>query len=231
MGGMIRVGVVADTHSPEFLPELPEALLHRLRGVDLILHAGDVGGPETLRRLAELAPVQAVRGDHDGGMRELPRWREVAIAGRRIVVVHGNRSHLVEEPVTLLGTLSLGLVWPGGGVIPALRREFPAADVIVYGHTHRARLDEMGGAVLFNPGAVYMVTAEEAERRLRNGPSWFQWCWLQAIRHRLDAPVPSVGVLEIPEQAGGQVRARVYPLRCEPDSSTAEEAPQRPGAE
>ena len=39
---MIRVGVVADTHSPEFLPELPDALFERLQGVDLILHAGDV---------------------------------------------------------------------------------------------------------------------------------------------------------------------------------------------
>jgi putative phosphoesterase len=219
---MIRVGVVADTHSPEFLPELPQALLERLRGVDLILHAGDVGGTETLRRLREIAPVEAVRGDHDGGMKELPRWREVAIGGRRVVVVHGNRGHLVEEPVTLLGTLSLGLVWPGGGVIAALRRQFPAADVIVYGHTHRARLDEIGGALLFNPGAVYMVTAQEAQRRLRGGPSWFQWCWLQVIRHRLDAPVPSVGVLEIPEDARGEIRARVYPIR-----SAAGEAPTR----
>ena len=85
---MIRVGVVADTHSPEFLPELPRALLDRLRGVDLILHAGDVGGGETLRRLRDIAPVEAVRGDHDGGMKELPRCREVAIGGRRVVLVH-----------------------------------------------------------------------------------------------------------------------------------------------
>src|SRR3989442_3389303 len=152
---MIRVGVVADTHSPEFLPELPPGLFERLRGVDLILHAGDVGGEETLRRLRELAPVEAVRGDHDGGMGELPPWREVAIGGRRIAIVHGNRGHLVEEPVTLLGTLSLGLIWPGGGIVEAVRRPVSLADVIVYGHTHRARVDELGNALLFNPGAVY----------------------------------------------------------------------------
>jgi uncharacterized protein len=209
---MIRVGVVADTHSPEFLPELPPALFERLRGVDLIVHAGDVGGEETLRRLRELAPVEAVRGDHDGGMDELPLWREVAVGGRRLVIVHGNRSRLIEEPVTMLGTLTLGLVWPGGGVVGALRHQFPRADVIVYGHTHRARVNELEGALLFNPGAVYMVTVEEAERRLRSGPSWFQWCWLQVIRHRLDTPVPSVGILEIPEDGRGEVRARVYPL-------------------
>ena len=209
---MIRVGVVADTHSPEFLPELPAVLFERLRGVDLILHAGDVGGEETLRRLRELAPVEAVRGDHDSAMPDLPACREVAVAGRRIVLVHGNRSRLVEEPVTLLGTLSLGLLWPGGGVIPWLRRRFPRADVIVYGHTHRARLDQLDGAVLFNPGAVYMVTAQEAARRLSEGPSWFQWCWLQVIRHRRDTPVPSVGVLELPDGPPGEIRARVLPL-------------------
>ena len=66
--------------------------------------------------------------------------------------------------------------------------------------------------MLFNPGAVYMVTADEAERRLSDHPGWFQWCWLQVIRHRRDAPVPSVGVLELPESPGGEVRARVFPL-------------------
>lgn len=209
---MIRVGVVADTHSPEFLAELPEELFRRLQGVQLILHAGDVGGEETLRRLREIAPVEAVRGDHDAAMPDLPLWREVAIGGRRIAIVHGNRSHLVEEPVTLLGTLSLGLLWPGGGVVEGVRRQFPLADVIVYGHTHRAHVDELDGAMLFNPGAVYMVTAEEARRRLDNRPGWFQWCWLQVIRHRRDAPVASVGVLEFPEDGRGEVRARVYPL-------------------
>jgi len=209
---MIRGGVVADTHSPEFLPELPDALFERLQGVDLILHAGDVGGEETLRRLREVAPVEAVRGDHDPGMDGLPPWREVAVGGRRVAIVHGNRSRLIEEPVTLLGTLSLGLVWPGGGMQRALRRQFPRADVIIYGHTHRARVDEVEGALLFNPGAVYMVTAEEAERRLGGGLTWFQWCWLQVIRHRLDQPVSSVGVLEVPDGRSGKVRARVFPL-------------------
>jgi putative phosphoesterase len=209
---VIRVGVVADTHSPEFLPRLPDELFRRLRGVDLILHAGDVGGEETLRRLREVAPVEAVRGDHDAAMTDLPPSCEVAVGGRRIAIVHGNRSHLVEEPVTLLGTLSLGLLWPGGGVVAAVRRQFPLADVVIYGHTHRAHVDELDGVLLFNPGAVYMVTSDEAQRRLDNGPGWFQWCWLQVIRHRRDTPVSSVGLLEIPEDGRGQIKARVYPL-------------------
>jgi putative phosphoesterase len=206
---VIRIGVVADTHCPEFLEELPAALFERLRGVDLILHAGDVGGEETLERLREIAPVEAVRGDHDPRMTDLPLCREVTAGGRRIGMVHGNRSRLIEEPVTLLGTLSLGTMWPDLGLPAALRRRFPQADVVIYGHTHRARADLIDGALVFNPGAVYMVTRSEAHRRLGRGSNWFEWCWLQVIRHRRDELVASVGILEIDDG----VRARVLPLR------------------
>lgn len=206
---MIRIGVVADTHCPEFLDELPEGMLEGLRGVDLILHAGDVGGPSTLDRLRTVAPVEAVRGDHDGRMTALPLCREVARGGRRIVVVHGNRSRLVEEPVTLVGTLSLGLAWPGVGLPSHLARLHPNADVIVYGHTHQARVEQVGRTLVFNPGAVYIVDAAEAARRLSRSPGWFEWCWLQVIRHRLDRPVPSYGILEIGPDG---VRAEVLPL-------------------
>jgi hypothetical protein len=65
------------------------------------------------------------------------------------------------------------------------------------------------GALVFNPGAVYQVTLSEVRRRLERGPSWFEWCWLQVIRHRRDRPVSTVGVLEI----GDGVRATVLPLR------------------
>lgn len=195
----MRVGVVADTHCPEFLDELPPALFERLRGVDLILHAGDVGGPGTLQRLRELAPVEAVRGDHDAAFTELPPSRELELAGRRVAVIHGNRSRLLEEPVTFLNTIALGLWFPTPGLKRALRRRFPRADVIVYGHTHEARAEFIDGALLFNPGAVYQVTAREAERRLGRRPGWFEWCWLQVMRHRRRAPRPTVGILELGE--------------------------------
>jgi putative phosphoesterase len=207
---VIRIGVVADTHCPEFLDELPAGLLEGLRGVDLILHGGDVGGDSTLERLCEVAPVEAVRGDHDGAMAHLPFTRELACGGRRIVIVHGNRSRLIEEPVTLLGTLTLGTVWPQLSLSAHLKRLHPRADVIVYGHTHLARAETLDGTLVFNPGAVYMVDAAEARRRLDRSPDWFAWCWLQVIRHRVDRPVPSYGVLEIDD---GGVRARVHPLR------------------
>jgi putative phosphoesterase len=203
-----RIGVIADTHCPEFLDELPPALFERLRGVDLILHAGDVGGEQTMERLRELAPVEAVRGDHDPELRRLPRRRLVEVGGRRIGILHGNRSRLLEEPISLVATLSLGLVWPRLGRGRWLRRQFPDADVIVYGHTHQARVEEVGGALVFNPGAVYQVTDPEVRHRLDRRPNWFEWCWLQVIRHRKDRPVRSVGVLEV----GDAVHATVLPL-------------------
>jgi putative phosphoesterase len=207
---VITIGVVADTHCPEFLDDLPAGLLDGLRGVDLILHAGDVGGPSTLEKLRAIAPVEAVRGDHDGALTELPLHREIAAGGRRIVIVHGNRSRLYEEPATLVGTLSLGTVWPANGLPAHLKRLHPKADIIVHGHTHSARATFIGSTLVFNPGAVYQVTAAEARRRLARRPNWFEWCWLQVIRHRVDRVVPSYGRLEI-GPAG--VRAMVYPLR------------------
>ena len=52
-----RIGVVADTHCPEFLHQLPDRLFEVLRGVDLIIHAGDVNGAETISALEAIAPA------------------------------------------------------------------------------------------------------------------------------------------------------------------------------
>jgi len=205
----MRIGVVADTHHPEFLDRLPERLFDTFKGVDLILHAGDVGGRETLERLALLAPVQAVRGDHDRSLPELPRERVLEAEGRRIAVVHGNRSRLIEEPVTFVGTVSLGYLWPAPGLDGWLRARFPDADVIVHGHTHEPRLRRLEGTLIFNPGAVYQVTPAAARARLQGHPGWFEWSWLQVVRHRRRHPEPSVGILDLDEKG---VRASIVPL-------------------
>src|SRR5205085_11173910 len=116
---------------------------------------------------------------------------------KRIGLVHGNRSRFLEEPVTLIGTLSLGLWWPSAGLGGWLRRSFPDADAIVYGHTHRAGNRRQGGVLLFNPGPAYQVDRAEARRRLGRRPGWFEWSWLQVIRHRRDRPRTSLGILEV----------------------------------
>ena len=194
-----RVGVVADTHCPEFLDALPEWVLRSLRGVDVILHAGDVNGPSTLEALARIAPVEAVRGDHDRSLETLPKTRELTIAGLKFVLVHGERSRWVEEPQTLLWTLTLGYFRPHAGLPRSLRRRFPDADVIVFGHTHTPHTWKVGGALLFNPGGVYQWNPETARRRLRQRPGWFEWCWLQFARHLRRYGQPSIGILQIDE--------------------------------
>src|SRR5207249_5946335 len=93
---------------PPTSPLFPYTTLFR-SGVARILHAGDVNARSTLDELARIAPVDAVRGDHDEALSELPLTRELTVDGKRIVVVHGNRSRWVEEPHTLLWTLSLGV--------------------------------------------------------------------------------------------------------------------------
>lgn len=195
-----RIGVLADTHCPEFIERLPDAVFKALERVDLIFHAGDINSEETLFALRRIAPVEAVRGDHDLALPQLPATREVVIEGRRIVIVHGNRSRWLEEPHTLLWTLSLGYFKPHGGLPGALKRRFPGADVIVYGHTHRARIETIGGTLVFNPGAVHQWGPATAAHRLTQKVGWFEWCWLQVARHLRRVGRPSVGVLEIGER-------------------------------
>ena len=193
--------MVADTHCPEFLDRLPDRLFEVLRGVDLILHAGDVSGPETIAALERIAPVQAVRGDHDGELGSLPSSREVTVEGRRIVIVHGNRGRWIEEPQTLLWTLSLGYVHPNAGLPHSLQRRFKGADAIIFGHTHRPHVETSGGMLLFNPGALHQWNPQTARVRLAQHPGWFEWCWLQVARHLRSYPSPSVGILEVSSSA------------------------------
>ena len=206
---MARIGVVADTHCPEFNDRLPNRLLEVLSGVDLILHAGDVTGPETIAALERIAPVEAVRGDHDAGLPSLPLVRELTIEGRRIIILHGNRSRWLEEPQTLAWTLSLGYYRPHGGLASALRRRFPDADVVVFGHTHRALFDHSRPPLLFNPGGVHQWTPRTAAARLRQKTGWFEWSWLQVAKHIRSHPAPTAGILDV--TAFG-VKARVVSL-------------------
>jgi putative phosphoesterase len=192
---------VSDTHCPEFLDRLPDRLFEALQGVDRVLHAGDVNGPETLVELGRIAPVDAIRGDHDRMLGTLPLSREVTVEGKRIVVVHGNRSRWLEEPQTLLWTLSLGYIRPHAGLARALCRRFPAADVIVFGHTHRPHVETRNGILLFNPGGVHQWNAITVAKRLRQKPGWFEWCWLQVARHLRVHQAPSVGILEVSSTA------------------------------
>lgn len=204
-----RIGVLADTHCPEFVERLPDAVSEAFGRVDLIIHAGDVNEQGTVDALRRIAPVEAVRGDHDRAMPALPMIRELEVEGRRIVIVHGNRSHWIEEPETLIWTLSLGYLQPHRGLPRVLRRRFPDADVIVFGHTHRPCVETIGRTLVFNPGAVHQWNPTTAAHRLTQGVGWFEWCWLQVARHMRRVERPSVGTLEIGPSG---IRAEIIPL-------------------
>jgi hypothetical protein len=208
-GVATRLGVIADTHCPEFIDELPPSVFTTLEGVDLILHAGDINAGSTIAALGRIAPVQAVRGDHDRALPDLPETRELTIEGKRIVLVHGQRTRWIEEPSTLLWTLSLGYFTPNRGLPRSLHRRFPDADVIVYGHTHRSHAQRVGGALVFNPGGVHQWNPNTTRRRLAQRPGWFEWCWLQVARFMRRYEAPSVGILEIDE---GEVVPRIVAL-------------------
>lgn len=120
----LRIGVIADTHGL-LRPEALEAL----HGCALIVHAGDIGGPAILARLAALAPTHAVRGNNDDGAwaAALPEQLDLHLGGRHLHVLHDLRS-------------------PPGPL--------PAADVIVCGHSHKPLLEQRGPTLVLNPGSA-----------------------------------------------------------------------------
>jgi uncharacterized protein len=127
----MKVGLISDTHG-----RLRAGVFDAFADVDLILHAGDVGPADILIELATIAPVHAVLGNTDPHELRARAQEEVRLVleGSRLVLVHGHR--LVSPTAQLL------------------RAAYADADIIVYGHTHRQRVDEVDGCIIINPGAA-----------------------------------------------------------------------------
>jgi len=157
----MRIGVISDTHGL-LRPEVFDVFAR----VDHILHAGDVGPASLLDELGAIAPVTAVYGNTDGWAlrRRLPQVATLQLDGFTIVVTHGDQ---------------LGSPTP-----EKLQTEFPDAEIIVFGHTHRPVLTLVDVVVtVMNPGG--------------------------AGRRRFDLPA-SVGILEL--EPGIPPRGRLVPL-------------------
>jgi putative phosphoesterase len=122
----VILGVISDTHGL-LRPEAVQAL----RGCDRILHAGDVGSPEILDALAQIAPVTAVRGNVDTApwARTLPETEVVEAGGVSLYVMHD------------LGRLDL-------------KPEAAGFRAVVYGHSHQPKIEEKNGVLYFNPGSA-----------------------------------------------------------------------------
>jgi putative phosphoesterase len=124
------VGVIADTHGL-----VRPGIAAAFAGVDLILHAGDVGGPAVFDALAALAPIEAVYGNVDDPHHpSLARERAVTVGGVTIHVSHG---HELGRPT------------------PELALARYRGDVVVFGHTHKSIVvRDAAGRIGMNPGAA-----------------------------------------------------------------------------
>jgi len=122
----MRIGVISDTHGL-LRPEAVAAL----EGCDRIIHAGDIGKPEVLDALRELAPLEAIRGNVDSGdwAAPIPERLDLQIGALRIHVLHD------------LKALDLDPIVEG-------------FDVVIAGHSHQPKIEEVDGVLYLNPGSA-----------------------------------------------------------------------------
>jgi uncharacterized protein len=125
--------VIADTHIPRRARALPESLPPHLERADLILHAGDLMDPALLDDLAAYSPVLAVRGNLDPPEAKLQDVLEFEFGGVRIAMIHD--------------------AGPKKGRRNRMRRRFPEARVVVFGHSHIPWLEDEEELLLLNPGS------------------------------------------------------------------------------
>ena len=121
---------------PRGARRLPDACIERMRAADLIVHAGDFSSSEVLDRFESLGPpLVAVHGNVDTPevVRRLPARAEVDLEDVSVAVIHD--------------------AGPRRGRIERLRREFPDADAVVFGHSHVPLHERSGDFQIFNPGS------------------------------------------------------------------------------
>jgi putative phosphoesterase len=132
----MQIAIISDTHMPKGSRRLPEACIDRLRTADLIIHAGDLSALAVLSELNSYGTVVAVHGNVDDAevRAALPAETEFEAEGTRIAVLHD--------------------AGPASGRIERLRRRFPAADAVIFGHSHQPLNEEdRAGFQIFNPGS------------------------------------------------------------------------------
>jgi putative phosphoesterase len=159
------IAVLADTHMPKGARRLPERCVELLAAAEAVIHAGDFFAASVLAELQALSPVvHAVHGnvDEPALRRALPAQLEVEIGRQTIAITHD--------------------AGPAKGRLARLRQRFPAADAVVFGHSHLPSHEEEDGFQIFNPGSP--TERRRAPRRsmglLSNGKGGlvFEHVWL-----------------------------------------------------
>ena len=132
-----RIAIISDTHLPRGHRALPPECVERLRAADLIVHAGDLARLEVLRELERYGDVLAVQGNVDDQAlrRILPPVADVELVdGLRLAVIHD--------------------AGPATGRLERMRRRFPGAAAVVFGHSHIPLHETAAdGFQIFNPGS------------------------------------------------------------------------------
>jgi putative phosphoesterase len=150
------IGVVADTHIPDRLTEIPARALQLLaeNKVQTILHAGDICHPSAIAQLETVAPVIAVRGNRDilrPANWSLPSRRTTRLGGITVGLTHGHGrpwEYLASKlPFARRGTV------PKTRLVGLLDSFGSQVQAVIYGHTHVARIDWIHGVLFFNPGS------------------------------------------------------------------------------
>ncbi|MBW2231464.1 MAG: metallophosphoesterase family protein [Deltaproteobacteria bacterium] len=134
----MRIGLLSDTHLSNRRPALWEEVSAVFRGVDLILHAGDIVAPGVLDWLERFAPVRAARGNNDMQWTD-PRMADVQwldIEGWRLAMLHDIEPE--DRPIDVIIERELGGQRP---------------DILITGHTHLERIDHRDGVVQINSGS------------------------------------------------------------------------------
>ena len=123
----MKVGVISDTHVPGAAPSLPPAVFEIFKGVDLILHAGDIVSYTVLDELAALAPVEAVAGNMDDNELHLrlPAKKVLKLGRFTVGLTHGKYRIDVQKEM--------------------VRKDFGSVDLIVLGHSHMPFWGEIDG--------------------------------------------------------------------------------------
>jgi putative phosphoesterase len=161
-GTATTIAVIGDTHLPRGSRRLPDDCVRRIRAADLVVHLGDFSTRAVYEEIAAIGPkLIAVHGnvDDDELTRLLPERTEVDAGGARLAVIHN--------------------AGPARGRLTRMRKLFPDADAVLFGHSHMPLHEREAGFQIFNPGSpterrrapghtMGMATVRDGKLRLRH---------------------------------------------------------------